>query len=423
MKRGDEAHALRVLVLAPFPPGEQQAHGGARAVAHLVAGLGGHAAIALAHLRAEDEPPVDENLARQCDTVLELPRLTQVASGRGRLARRLRLAVGLSRGRPMWATDYRPAPTAASRLRRLIREWRPNVLQVEYPVMVPWISARSVFDILVMTDHDPAHAAAAERSRAATGTSRMLLALDAAAWRRAEQNAIRRANAVVVFTQRDRDAIRRLAPEGRTEVIPLGVPLPSIALDPEGTADCLVFVGNFVHAANRDAALWLARDILPLIRRRVPEARLELVGEDLTGELQRTLGSQPGIVVVGRVEDATVHLDRAAVVLAPLRTGGGMRIKVLEALAAGKAVVTTPIGAAGISLGVSPPLRIASTPNELADATVSLLLDPSVRRRLGEDARRWAERQDAVNDRGAAYARLYHDLLREPLDRGPDGPF
>ncbi len=116
-------------------------------------------------------------------------------------------------------------------------------------------------------------------------------------------------------------------------------------------------------------------------------------------------------MVTGRVADVGPHLNSAAVVAAPLRLGGGMRVKVLESLAAGKAMVATPRAVAGLGLEPGTHALIAETDGELSDALVSLLGDPELRRRLGGAARTLAAEHLTWNRATAAFEGLYASLL------------
>lgn len=407
MRRGAEPARLRVLVIAPFPPSRTGPHGGSRAVAHLVEGLAGHSDVALVYLRAAGEAAVDARLTTACDTVVELERAPLPTTAAGSRRRQLSMLRGLATRRPMWMSDYCCGASSIAHLDAFSRQWRPDVVQIEYPVMMPVARGVGPGTIRVLTDHDPAYEAALDRARAASGASRAILRLDAMAWRHQERSALLRADVTVTFTEADRVTLQRLAPTSRIEVIPLTVPVPQRRLDAVGVGERLVFVGNFVHQSNRDAAIWLARDILPLIRASVPSADLVLVGEDPRDEIRTALRDLFGVRVTGWVDDPDHYLDEAAVVVAPIRTGGGMRVKVLEAVAAGKAVVTTPRGAAGLSSDRVAQLRVATTAAGLAEATIDLLRRPQARRELGTQARRAAEDERDVNDRGLAYLNLY----------------
>src|SRR5262249_58786719 len=110
----------------------------------------------------------------------------------------------------------------------------------------------------------------------------------------------------------------------------------------------LVFVGNYMHPPNVDAALRLVQEIFPRIAAQRPDVRLALVGDRVPARLRRVAG--PNVDVTGLVSDVAPYLDRAAVVTVPVTTGGGLRVKVVEALAAGKAPVASPLAVEGLAI-------------------------------------------------------------------------
>jgi glycosyltransferase involved in cell wall biosynthesis len=135
-----------------------------------------------------------------------------------------------------------------------------------------------------------------------------------------------------------------------------------------------------------DAAVWLADEILPLVRARVPGARLTIVGADPPGVVQGRAGGP--VTVTGRVPSIWPYLQSAAVVVAPVRSGGGMRLKVLQAMALGRAVVTTSRGAAGVwNPPEAPTLCVADDAPGIAHHVAALLASPEERSALGERAR------------------------------------
>jgi glycosyltransferase involved in cell wall biosynthesis len=264
---------------------------------------------------------------------------------------------------------------------------------------------------VVFTEHEAVRAPAGEW-RAERLLERPLGALRSLDWRRWDSYLPRiwkRFELLQVFSPGDAEAIRQATPEAasRIRVNPYGLVLPP-ATDPDlerpGT---ILFSGTFAHLPNRDAAHWLAREIVPAVRARHPAAVLRIVGRNPPREILELAG--PGVEVVGDAPSMQPHLDAAAVVLAPVRSGGGMRMKVLEAMARQKAVVTTPLGAEGFrGFGQAPPLEIAADSEAIAAATASLLGERERRRELGRRAREfaclhhspeaWAERLEAIYD-------------------------
>jgi glycosyltransferase involved in cell wall biosynthesis len=245
-----------------------------------------------------------------------------------------------------------------------------------------------------------------------------LSTLEVRAWRRFQRRAFAGVDAVVAFTERDRAVVAH-ATTTRVVRIPLGAEVDSPPLDPRGTErQSLAFVANFRHAPNAAAARHLVRDLLPRIRRERPDCRLYLVGDAPPQEI--VAAADAGIVVTGRVPDVEAYLDRAAVVAAPLRLGGGMRVKVLEALTAGKAIVAYPEALAGLEVEDGVHALVARDEAGFADAVTSLLADPRLRKALGSAAREWAVEHLRWDGPLDAYDALYRDLLSARRSAPPE---
>jgi polysaccharide biosynthesis protein PslH len=260
--------------------------------------------------------------------------------------------------------------------------------------------------------YEPATSRAAAAIAPERGAKRFLRYLDYLAWRRFERRLLDQVDAVTVFTAHDRDELRRLDATLPISVIPFGVDVPAQPLNPGGSGDDVVlFIGNFGHRPNVDAALRLAR-LFPRIRERHPEATLELVGPQPPAELRAVAGD--GIVVVGPVPNLTPPLDRANVFVAPLVSGGGMRLKVVEALAAGKAIVASRLAAEGLTITDRKELLLADGDDETVEAISLLLGDPQLRRAVAERGRLFALEQLDWPKTIASYVRLHATLLSAP---------
>jgi glycosyltransferase involved in cell wall biosynthesis len=340
--------------------------------------------------------------------------------------------------------DRRRSPSALRRWRVraelaaswAVRDWPWRVVCGAAGVqpLIDRVAARRAFDVVavednpmavlrfprgvpaVLTEHEAVRAPAREW-RATHLRERPLSALRRRDWRRWERflpATWRRFDLLQVYSEGDAAAIARLAPDlaERVRLNPYGLCLPP-ALEPSreqpGT---ILFSGTFAHLPNRDAARWLAQEIMPAIRDRLPDARLRLVGSAPQREVLEMAGL-PGVEVVADAPSMEPYLAAAAVVIAPLRSGGGMRMKVLEAMAAGRAVVTTPLGAEGFTaLDPSPPLAIAAGGGELATATAELLEDEGRRRDLAGRAREFAMRWHTPSAWAARLEAVYEEAQR-----------
>ncbi len=398
------AAALRLLFLLPFAPRPDARHGG-KATAQLLARLARRHRCALLYLRAPDEESLGSDLASCLDRVEELR-----APARAGWRRRLRLAWTLARGAPAQVADTWTR-AAVRRIRRVAEEWRPDVVHLAMERVLPYLPALdSASRARLLVAHEPAAQAALDRLRAARGPERILPLLDLRAWRRLERLYLPRLDAVVAYTERDRRILSKLAPGLPVETIPLRIDLPPEPLDPVGAEPpCLLFVGGFGHPPNVDAALRLARHILPRVGERFPDASLLLVGDRPPRAVRRLAG--PRVAVAGGVPDVTPYLDRAAVVLAPLRLGGGARIKVMEALGAGKAVVASSLAVEGLGVVHGQELLVADSEDDVADAVCRLLGDREARAALAARARAWAEQALDWAPVVTAYEALYRRLL------------
>ncbi len=152
----------------------------------------------------------------------------------------------------------------------------------------------------------------------------------------------------------------------------------------------LAFVGAMNWRPNQDAAVYFAEEIFPLIRKQVPEASAVFVGGAPPTQVKR-LGDIAGITVTGRVDDVRPYVHQSAMVIVPLRIGGGTRLKILEAMAMGKAVVSTSIGAEGLEVTDGVNIMLADTPSDFADRVKQLSLNKPLRKQLGEAGRKLVE--------------------------------
>ena len=403
----------RILLLAPFPPRLDGTHGGSKAIAQLVVALASRNRVALGYLRAHDEPAIDAELAQHCEQVVEGARGGSSASSVRPFAIRSVLALirPLLAGLPLWVAG-RWSASFARRVRDLAATWQPDIVQAELSVMgqyVPTSMRRSA--PVVVSFHEPAAAAATERVTTG-GVAAPLWRVEARRWRRFERDLLSRIDAAIVFTRRDADALRSLhashAPE--IEIIPLAVAEPDASLGEDANARPrrIVFVGNFMHPPNADAARFLVEEIFPPLREQFADLELYVVGPGAPPWLVSS--EADGIFVTGLVASVAPHLARATVVVAPIRQGGGMRVKVLEAMAAGRAIVATPLAVEGINAADGRELLVAGDAADFRRRIAELLDDPTRRSALGRAARARVAEEHSSAAVAAAYESVYARL-------------
>ena len=223
--------------------------------------------------------------------------------------------------------------------------------------------------------------------------------------RRLELNACRAAAHVVVVSEPDRQLLLHELPSLQVSVVPNGVDLdyfrPSYESEMEQSESSAVFVGKMDYRPNIDGVSWFCHEVLPSVRDRIPGFTFGIIGANPPPAVS-ALASIGGVHVSGSVADVRPFLRQATVVVVPLRAGSGTRLKILEAFAAGKAVVSTAVGCEGLDADDGTHLSVADSPDLFAQRVIDLVLHPGRRVDLGTAARMLVEERygwDAVAKR------------------------
>ncbi len=388
----------RVLFLTselPYPPHQ----GMAIRAYNLLAGLRDRCRVDLYSLSSSPDAAQHATALRQvCETVVVLPAPTRTR------AQRLR-ALLTTRLPDMALRAYSPAFAGA--VLRALAQGEYSVLHVESIEMAPYALAALRANLprrprILFDDLNAEYLLQRRAFETDLGHPRrwVAAAYSFVQWRRLaryERQVCRLADCVVAVSEWDRDALARLAPGANVCVVPNGIDASSYvnyAAEGQGpTADTpgpkLVFTGKMDFRPNVDAVCWFVDAILPRVRAHVPDAHLYIVGQRPAPAVQ-ALGSRPGITVTGFVPDVRPYIAAADVYVVPMRMGGGTRLKVLEAMTMGKAVVSTSLGCEGYGLTPGREIVVADDAARFADETVALLRDPARREQLGALAREFA---------------------------------
>jgi polysaccharide biosynthesis protein PslH len=335
-----------------------------------------------------------------------------------RWQRRWQLASGWLSGRYPWRTLWFHAPALQRTLDHVLATEPFDVVQVEDNAMAAYHYRTQT--PLVLTEHEVRRPRQLNWGKVAgrSNLPRMFDEMDWQRWPRYERSVWERFDCIQVFTQRDAEAIDEIAAQlsPRVRVNPFGVSPPVAANLEYEQQDQLIFMGDFTHAPNVDAALWLGEEIMPRLRSLRPGVHLNLVGVYPPEKVKALAG--PDIAVTGPVPEIEPWIEQAAVVMAPLRIGGGMRMKVLHSMAMGKAVVTTPRGAEGLAIeNNGPPLVVADDADAVAAATAALLADPVRRRALGSQARIFVLEHFSPDAYVRRLEAVYAELLPSPTEQ------
>jgi polysaccharide biosynthesis protein PslH len=235
------------------------------------------------------------------------------------------------------------------------------------------------------------------RRHAATESNpvkRRMYAIEFRKMLRYESQAVRKFHHVIAVSEHDRSLMETWVEGSRITVVPTGVDLEQYKPDfsNEPASPIVMFVGAMDWEPNIDAMEYFCRQIWPAVLARVPDAKLRIVGRN-PGERVRAL-SASSIEITGRVPSVAEHLREASVVIVPLRIGGGTRLKIYEAMAAGKAVISTSIGAEGLDVHHGRDIVLADSPDSFSDAVSTLLHDDQARHKYQRAAAELAARYD-----------------------------
>ncbi|HXB99735.1 MAG TPA: glycosyltransferase [Terriglobales bacterium] len=225
---------------------------------------------------------------------------------------------------------------------------------------------------------------------------------------RYERAAVRKFQHVIAVSENDRALMTKWVDGDRVTVVPTGVDLAQYRPAPnplDTSAPLVTFVGAMDWEPNVDGVEYFCAEVWPAIKAEVPQARLRIVGRNPDRRVQKwasnSINNDNSIEVTGRVPSVVEHLRQSAVIIVPLRIGGGTRLKIYEAMATGKAVVSTTIGAEGLDVHHGHDIMLADDPRSFAQAVIMLLRDPELRRRYENAAAETAARYDwpAIGER------------------------
>jgi glycosyltransferase involved in cell wall biosynthesis len=395
---------MRILLLTPALPYPPQQGGALRnyGILHTLAQVGHEVTLLSFH---DGSTPLDGTpLPKLCAGVFVVPPPAR--------ASRERLRDLIVTDKPDLARRLE-SPAFADMLRSLLTAARFDLIQIEGLELASYLamarqlqpSARLVYDAHNAEYALQAAIARVESRKIARAPAAFYSLIQARRIARFERAICADADAVIAVSDEDAALLRPFRADQTVSVLPNGIFAADYADPPAAKLDlgedALVFTGKMDYRPNVDAMQWFVSAILPRIRARVPTVKLYIVGQKPHASLARLDAEQ--VAVTGWVEQVQPFLHAAAVYVAPLRMGSGTRLKLLEAMAAGCAIVATRAAASGLGAASDAAMCLADDDSAFADAVVALLDDADARRRIGECGRDLVRRQ---YDWGALAPRL-----------------
>jgi len=407
-----DAASMNVLFLSPWLPWPP--FGGAliRILETLRVVSRRHRVTLLTLLRDPEQAQHVKELDPLCDlvitTVLSDDTLPVVA----------RLSAGLTHRRPLIQSMHYDS-TLAEHVSRLTSQNRYDIIHVEFSFMAPYLDSVSPSSqaktVLVM--HNVESLRFRREIRFAKGARRLALLTDHLLFKTWEERAMRRFDGIVAVSPLEQRWIQEQAPGAATELLPNGVNVGQFApVAGAGPSRTILFTGLMNYPPNIDAVVWFCNSVLPIIHRTHPDVQFKIVG-DKPPRSVLALRARPGVTVTGRVPDVRPYMTECLGLVVPVRSGAGTRLKILEAMAMRRPVVSTSVGAEGLDVAPGRNILLGDTPEALAAHVISLIEHPDLADRLGSAGRNLFQANYDWSACLAGLEGLYQSLARSTPSR------
>lgn len=401
---------MRILLLTPFVPHKRLGHGTTTVASNYVDYFSRrHELSILTFYHIPEHLEQAREVAGRCVYFKAFPfRLS-------RLKKEVRRLTTLLNGQPLILSSLDDR-SMRSQMKRLLREGSFDVVHMDTAPMGAYVDLTvGTRAASILLEMDVTIKTLERKYRLEPSWAKRL-------WYRREWQALRRHepalcekfDLVYTVSSEDRALLLSLKRTLNVSVLRFGADDDLFEIPPKTSNDCmLVFVGWYGHGPNVDAAVHFCTSIFPLIQARIPHAKIHLVGGSPPRAIQE-LAKQPNVVVTGWVPDITAQLALADVGVVPLRSGGGIKTKTLEMMAAARPIVTTGIGCEGLAVSSGEHVFVADDPVEFASRVVELLRDDSLRKSMAVKARALAQREHRWD---AIFAQVEHDYERLLAER------
>jgi len=376
---------MNVLLMSPWLPWPPYDGGRIRILETLRYLSRRHSVTLVTSLRRAEEIEHAPVLGDFCQNVIT----TVVSNGTGAVFSRLSRGV-LSR-RPLIQSFYYDTHLAWQ-VRDLTSRVAYDVIQVEFPFQTPYLNAVAPLSrakkILTMHNIESLRFKR-ELQLSQWGKRRLVLLGNHIFFRAWEKKALRQFDGIITVSDLERTWVQRHAPHATVEVVPNGVDTeyfsPGCPVPPDSNP-YIVFTGAMDYPPNVDAARWFCNEILPVLQRNIPQIGLKIVGKNPHPQVLE-LGKKKGVEVTGTVPDIRAYVAGSVALIVPLRSGGGTRLKILEAMAMERPVISTTVGAEGLEITPGSEILIADDAQQFVNHIQLLLRSPETAELIGKMGR------------------------------------
>ena len=320
------------------------------------------------------------------------------------------IALGFLSSQPFSVLGYR-SKALERRLRELVANNPPDIVQLDTIAFAP---LKEVVGNLacVLTHHNIESALMARRAKfERSALARYYIDLQARRLERYEREQAQQFALNIMVSAVDAEQLQRISPGAKTVVVENGVDVDYFQPVRGQEQPALIYTGGMNMFANRDAVMWFLAEMWPLLKQRVPELRFYAVGQAPPSELLEIAAADPSVEAPGFVDDIRPWVAKSAVYIVPLRVGGGTRLKLVDAMAQGKAIVSTSVGCEGLHVTNGKEILIADEPDVFVEKVLALLGDDYKRQALGDAARALVVDRYAWPSLGAKLLEGYRQVL------------
>ncbi|HQT97271.1 MAG TPA: glycosyltransferase [Thermodesulfobacteriota bacterium] len=391
---------MKILLVTPFLPYPGVPHAGGKLAFHLLSFLAREHSV---HLVSRIFPGEEAHL----------PILGKIVGGLDIVAAKGPLVPGSFLSLARTVASYRHL---ARKAHEALRRGRFDFCQVEYTETAVFFSPPTNLPS-ALSLHDVIAKPARRRYEISRGADRVFAWIGWRIRRSLEGRAISRFRLVFTLSDVDREWAERLYPVGRFRVLRYPAGLEFLGLQRREILGRVLFVGALNRTQNMEAVRYIVRHVWPSVRKKCPDAEFRVVGAGMADAFREELERVPGVRAVGFVDRVEDEYMSARVFVAPILEGGGIIVKILDAMAAGVPVVTTPFGNEGIGAASGEEILVADHPERFAEAVALFLVNGAENVRIGEAGRRFVGRFFSPE----AFAVVVRSTLRE-LAGGVDGP-